>query len=249
MTSDEVVSLQEILAADPSIYPEGLVTGYFGQLTENAVKKFQKKHGIEQLGEVGPKTKAALYGFLGTISTSTAKLPPGLAKKLNVGWASTTASTTASSLPGATVTICHFPPGNQAAKQTITIGAPAVSAHLRHGDVIGACTGATTPTASTTPDIVAPVISGVNTSALLATTTNVVWTTDEPANSKVSFGTSTPIVTTSVTVVSSSDLVTSHNLSLSDLATSTTYYYVVESADASGNTATSSQYSFTTLAQ
>ena len=38
------------------------------------------------------------------------------------------------------VTICHIPPGNPAERHTITVGAPAVAAHVRnHGDEIGAC--------------------------------------------------------------------------------------------------------------
>lgn len=49
--------------------------------------------------------------------------------------------------PGA-VTLCHFPPGNPANAHTITVGAPAVPAHLRHGDALGACDddGSETPT-------------------------------------------------------------------------------------------------------
>lgn len=39
----------------------------------------------------------------------------------------------------AKVTICHIPPGNPANAHSITVGAPAVRAHLAHGDTIGAC--------------------------------------------------------------------------------------------------------------
>ncbi len=37
------------------------------------------------------------------------------------------------------VTICHFPPGNRANYQQITVGAAAVPAHLAHGDFVGTC--------------------------------------------------------------------------------------------------------------
>lgn len=60
MMNDQVKKLQEILARDPGMYPEGLVTGYFGPATERAVKLFQKKHGLEQVGYIGPKTRALL---------------------------------------------------------------------------------------------------------------------------------------------------------------------------------------------
>jgi hypothetical protein len=39
-------------------------------------------------------------------------------------------------LPG---TICHIPPGNPNAAHTITVGLPAVDAHLAHGDTEGPC--------------------------------------------------------------------------------------------------------------
>ncbi len=65
---EDVKRLQKILAQDKSVYPEGLVTGYFGPLTLMAVKKFQVKYGIAKPGDdgygfVGPKTRAVLNGF------------------------------------------------------------------------------------------------------------------------------------------------------------------------------------------
>lgn len=39
----------------------------------------------------------------------------------------------------AKVYICHIPPGNPANAHTIHVGAPAVPAHLAHGDYIGKC--------------------------------------------------------------------------------------------------------------
>ncbi|AGC42050.1 lipoprotein [Myxococcus stipitatus DSM 14675] len=54
------------------------------------------------------------------------------------------------------VTVCHIPPGNPANAHTITVGAPAVKAHLKHGDTLGACgseqDGGSAPDAGTEPD-------------------------------------------------------------------------------------------------
>jgi hypothetical protein len=60
-----VSELQKFLAQDAALYPEGQVTGYFGKLTELAVKRFQKRYGLSQEGDngfgfVGPKTRAKL---------------------------------------------------------------------------------------------------------------------------------------------------------------------------------------------
>lgn len=69
---DEVKILQQILAGPPAggadIYPEALVTGYFGPATLRAVQRFQCKYDIvcsgtprtTGWGAVGPKTKAKI---------------------------------------------------------------------------------------------------------------------------------------------------------------------------------------------
>lgn len=57
----EVTCLQQFLKREGTeIYPEGLITGNFGNLTKSAVIRFQKKHGIIQTGFVGPITRAKI---------------------------------------------------------------------------------------------------------------------------------------------------------------------------------------------
>jgi peptidoglycan hydrolase-like protein with peptidoglycan-binding domain len=63
--------LQELLAREPDVYPEALVTGYFGPLTKRAVQRFQEKHGIVSstgdpgYGYVGSKTRTKLSEMYG----------------------------------------------------------------------------------------------------------------------------------------------------------------------------------------
>ncbi|MFY9461691.1 MAG: peptidoglycan-binding domain-containing protein [Candidatus Sungiibacteriota bacterium] len=66
MKGTEVSALQQFLKAQgPAIYPEGLVTGYFGALTQGAVKKFQAAHKITPVaGYFGPKTRKAANDLL-----------------------------------------------------------------------------------------------------------------------------------------------------------------------------------------
>jgi len=78
MTGEDVELLQEVLATDPEVYPEGLVTGYFGSLTQNAVKRFQKLAGLEQVGVVGPKTLSKINELLTEGAGESGKVPPGL---------------------------------------------------------------------------------------------------------------------------------------------------------------------------
>jgi len=65
MEDAEVFNLQKVLSLDPAIYPEGEVTGYFGKLTEAAVKRFQKKYCIRTTGQGGPQTRAKLHELYG----------------------------------------------------------------------------------------------------------------------------------------------------------------------------------------
>ncbi|MBP6974468.1 MAG: peptidoglycan-binding protein [Candidatus Pacebacteria bacterium] len=56
MRGNDVSSLQTFLATDNTIYPQGLVTGYFGGLTKSAVSNFQVRNGLPGVGRVGPAT-------------------------------------------------------------------------------------------------------------------------------------------------------------------------------------------------
>jgi peptidoglycan hydrolase-like protein with peptidoglycan-binding domain len=56
----EVEHLQEVLALENVSFPENLITGYFGSITENALKKFQVKHGLPVTGIVDTATQKKL---------------------------------------------------------------------------------------------------------------------------------------------------------------------------------------------
>jgi peptidoglycan hydrolase-like protein with peptidoglycan-binding domain len=60
MSGADVTALQTFLAQDPTIYPQGLITGYFGSLTKSAVSNFQARNGISSVGRVGPATLPVL---------------------------------------------------------------------------------------------------------------------------------------------------------------------------------------------
>ena len=67
-TGGDVTKLQKFLAQDSNVYPEGEITGYYGPLTLEAVKRWQAKHGVVSSGTpettgygvVGPKTRKAM---------------------------------------------------------------------------------------------------------------------------------------------------------------------------------------------
>lgn len=75
-TGSDVTELQTYLARTASIYPSGLITGYFGQLTKAAVERFQTTYGIVSsgtpsttgYGRVGPMTMAKINALLNSSS-------------------------------------------------------------------------------------------------------------------------------------------------------------------------------------
>lgn len=226
---ENVRLLQQMLAQDLSIYPEGTISGFYGRLTAQAVKRFQKKHGIEQVGNVGPKTLKKLNEIF-------AKM--GEAKGHDDDdddnddddhkWGQNK------------VAICHKPSSE---RETKYVPQPAVQGHIVHGDTMGACGGGT---GTTTPDTMAPIISAVSAGSVATTTASITWTTNESASSKVYFGTVNPLVLGSASTMTGPGSVISHTVGLSSLTASTTYYFIVESMDAANNVATSSQMIFTT---
>ena len=119
---------------------------------------------------------------------------------------------------------------------------------VQSGNAVGTTTSAqfsfkTLQMADTTP----PVLSDVMAATMAPHSVVVTWTTNEPAMSKVFYGTTTPLNLTATTTpfVATTTLSTSHSLTVSGLATSTLYHFVVQSKDTAGNTATSADIPIT----
>ncbi|OGF62894.1 hypothetical protein A2662_04520 [Candidatus Giovannonibacteria bacterium RIFCSPHIGHO2_01_FULL_45_33] len=238
MTGDEVKELQEFLKQFPEIYPEGLVTGYFGSLTEAAVKRLQEQNGIETVGVVGPKTRAKLNELVSGGAGNSDVVPPGLliAPGLQNIISTTTQATTT------TATATTTPSGTIPATPAI----PAIPS----GGGGGSATPATpaipaTPTSSS--DTTPPIISNIQATNITETSAAIIWTTDEAASSEVIYTISSPVAGTTTSKVSGANSATNHTVNLSNLIYSQIYYYVVVSKDAVGNAATSSEQSFTTI--
>lgn len=247
VTGDNVKTLQAILSADPAVYPEGLITGYFGRLTAQAVKRFQKKHGIEdELGKIAEKTLKRLNKELDEHPLKIeqedddedhngqpherkhcAIIPPG--HLIAPGW-------------------LRKHDGNKPIVPPCQVLPPGIMKLL---DRRATTTPPTTPppTGTTTPDTIPPVISQISAINMASTTTRITWVTNETADGKVWYGTSTPVTSMNAILTTNAALLMNHEFSLTNLATSTVYFYLVSSTDAVGNTATSSQNSFTSGGQ
>ncbi len=121
----------------------------------------------------------------------------------------------------------------------------------------------TTYSSSITLDTRPPRISNVKSTSVTANSATITWNTDEPATSRVEYGTSGAGMRESagdrsvtsadvgaksiiVTPTPSGSLRTSHSVTLTGLREKTTYYYQVVSSDAAGNVAVMSGFSVTT---
>lgn len=217
MSGEDVTALQELLAADPDIYPEGIVSGFFGPLTTKAVRKFQQKNGLETVGNVGPKTRARLNALAGDATFACRAwgklIAPGQLKRL-VGSASIDLSH------------CAKVPEGIAKK---------LSGDWKTG----------TSTASTT-DTTAPVISDIDVDDITDDGATLTWETNERANAVVWYGTDEDVDLDDAEKETVSDFEREQELVLDGLDNATDYYFIVVATDKAGNTATSSVEDFET---
>jgi chitodextrinase len=138
-----------------------------------------------------------------------------------------------------TVTTTSYSDTGLAANTTYSYTVQAYDAAGNQSAQSSAASATTLPVSDTTP----PVISSVGASGISPAGATISWTTNEPADAQVQYGTTTSYG--SQTALNAS-LVSSHSQVLSGLAASTTYHYRVLSRDAAGNLAASGDFSFTT---
>ncbi|MBI5139317.1 fibronectin type III domain-containing protein [Candidatus Nomurabacteria bacterium] len=133
-----------------------------------------------------------------------------------------------------------------ASGSTFPIGVTTVLCN--HKDSSGNAAVQTSFTVTVTADVTPPVIVGNIGVILEATSATVSWVTDETSDSTVFYSTITPLdVDADTTSSVSSDLdVTAHSLNLSGLTANTLYHVIVKSSDASNNSVSSSEFTFTT---
>jgi len=241
---DAVLALQALLAANPDIYPEGLITGYFGKATEKALKRLQKENGLEQAGRVGPKTLKLLNRLLndnrlafeddddddngdnrgrgGRGRRVCANIPPG--HLIAPGWLRKH-----DGLRPLVPECQKIPKGIEDRDDGDEDDDNSNSGH-----------------GSTGSDITAPVLSGLSATSTANTTASIIWFTNEETYSTLWYSTTTPLYISSATRLDNNSRKTSHSYSLSGLTASATYYFIVKVSDKSDNSTTTQEQSVTT---
>ena len=97
----------------------------------------------------------------------------------------------------------------------------------------------------TVTEVPPPEITDIQAINIAQDSADIIWQTDQPATSKVEYGETTAYGLSSEDTA----LVKIHTISISNLATSTLYYYRVSSKNSAGKEQISSDYNFTTLSQ
>ena len=178
----------------------------------------------------------------------------------NIGTPTTSVTLRSATEPGGqTITLTRVAPGssNYAGTLVTTGSAPTSDGLLSvtNGDTITATyidaddgLGGVNLTRQTTAsvDCLGPFITNVEVGAVGGNTAQILWDTNEPATSGVTYGTTPPPGTAAPVAPT---LTTSHNYLLTGLATCTPYVFSVASADGWGNAASSNNggtyYGFT----
>jgi len=209
-----VTDLQTFLAQDSSIYPEGLITGYYGSLTAAAVRRFQARYGISTVGRVGPQTRAEINQLIvsGTFGSGTSPV---------------TGDNVAPTIYNATSTLSFM-----TTTGTTTTNGSTTSTTTSSTATSTTATSTTTNNTTTTGQMIQPTIT-------------VSWLTSEPARAKLFYST-LPLVfsessaantepSISGTALVDGSFTTSKSFTISNVASSTTYYYMIEAVDPNGN--------------
>ena len=68
-TNSDIERIQKLLATDPAIYPYGVSSGFFGPKTQEAIRNFQTRFGLDPVGVIGPATTALLELFFNAYPT------------------------------------------------------------------------------------------------------------------------------------------------------------------------------------
>lgn len=94
------------------------------------------------------------------------------------------------------------------------------------------------------PDTTPPTITAINVAAVAPDSATITWTTSEPATSEVMYGINTGYGLSAV----DTNHVTAHSVVVQSpfIVPATTYHFMIRSADAAGNAATSADSTFTT---
>jgi hypothetical protein len=238
--------LQTTLSASHGVTLTGLISGttyYFvAQSTgANGATGYSTVMSFTTLGTapLGPPNISNVQVSSITNTTATITWTTDQASTSQVNYGTTTAyglqSTLNSNLQTSqSVTLTGLTPGTTYDFDVVSANAGAMSS-----------TSANSTFSTTNVTYTAPVITNVSTTNLASTSVTVTWTTDQPSNSQVKYGTTTAYGSSTTLDTA---LVTTHSETITGLAAGTAYDFDVTSTTAESLSTTSPNSTFTTPA-
>lgn len=269
MKGDDVKTIQEFLAKDREIYPEGLITGFFGVLTEKAIQKFQLKYNIPtttlNYGVFDVTTKnsfekviqqsATPHATIEKISANSSSTPIYPTTTTTIITPSSTASIPASTLVNSTTTIpvsiqdpenqnqAQYQNPNQTQTQTQT----SIPYNIPIPTNPSASTSSTITTSTTSEPAdtrPVPVLSSIQVTDITPTSVRITWITNETSYSQITYS---ETGSTSNFGKWDGNLVTNHSVQITGLKSNTEYTYTASSISALGKQGTGDSAVFKTL--
>ncbi len=243
---EAVTALQALLAANPDIYPEGLITGYFGKATERALKRLQKEHGLEQVGMVGPRTRALLNRLLGDNQIAFEDDDEDDDNDGDDNDSNRGHGNREDRRPCAIVPPGHLiAPGWLKKHDGVRPIVPECQ-RLPRGIEDKLDDDDDDDDDSNKFDTTAPIIRNLLATSTASTTASISWSTNENATSTLWYSTTTPLSISSATRLDNNTRKSSHSYNLTGLTASTTYYYLLKVSDKANNSTATSEHSFVT---
>jgi TolA-binding protein len=228
----DVSTLQEALAKFPDLYPPGTavtstISGFYGNLTKEAVAQLQSNSGLPQTGIFDSDTLKNLLSYkAGGNGTVAGVAPVDISSVISLENQITQIQADLADTRSAVADLQGQVSDLQSEVDNLP-SAPIVSS----------------------PPPAAPSVSISISNLQAASVTNnsavITWTTNLNTKSEVDYSINSTL-STQVTITSSSTMASSHSITLKSLSSNTKYYYRAISADNSGNSAQSSIQFFTT---
>lgn len=259
-SGDDVTKLQELLEKIPEAYPpevdpSNLAFGYYGHLTETAVKKLQEEEGLKQTGVADQDTIKKLYElsadsvadekklteFTPTDFSTVADLqnlaiiPDQISQSSSTKTIITDLQEQISGLASTTSSTQDNVADLQ--NQILQLSTALSNMHVP--------TPALAPVMTPTTSSLA--ISNIQAAQISRTSATITWTTNNPSTSTVNYSQDSNLTASKTLTITDIAMLTNHSMTLTGLNPGTQYYYYVTSKNSVGTTATSAHFSFQTL--
>ncbi|MBU6388544.1 peptidoglycan-binding protein [Patescibacteria group bacterium] len=233
-SGDDVKTLQALLSGVSDAAATS-TTGFYGGMTEKAVKDLQEQAGLKGTGVFDAQTRDALAASIqDQAAAASADVPIDVSSiadpQQTMQNLQDQISKLSSALSDTQATVADLQNQVTNLESEIAVMQNAVSQPLP---------------ATPTPQPLS--ISNIQVGTITKTSAAITWTTNNPSTSEVDYSQNSSMPVSQTLTVKDATMVTGHTATLSSLSSGVTYYYRIISEDNTNTIANSSNLTFTTL--